>query len=256
LGLKAGDLIDVTNTTYAYTAKVFRITKIAEEDVDDGSIQLSITALEYSASVYDQTNLVYTARTTATGIVPKSSNTAVSALDASQYGNTPTVKAFVTDPIFITNDGTQSGTYAFDPSLTDQQFYDADSLEFVCAVDGSAQSVTLKYSGYYFLTYNANFGGTGATVINDWPATIRKQMRIRLYKNGELQNLGQQQVTTIPKGDDPWADLVCLGKFQAVAGDVITFKVGLKSDMKTTTSPPVLSAVWIIGELKFLGTTA
>ena len=81
LGLKAGDLIDVTNTIYGYTNKVFRITKISEEDMDDGSIQLSITALEYDANVYNTGSLIYTERTTATGIVPRSQNTALNTND-------------------------------------------------------------------------------------------------------------------------------------------------------------------------------
>ncbi|CAB4154832.1 hypothetical protein UFOVP645_33 [uncultured Caudovirales phage] len=81
LGLKAGDLIDVTNTIYGYTNKVFRITKISEEDMDDGSIQLSITALEYDANVYNTGSLVYTERTTATGVVPRSQNSALTTND-------------------------------------------------------------------------------------------------------------------------------------------------------------------------------
>jgi hypothetical protein len=81
LGLKAGDLIDVTNTIYGYTNKVFRITKISEEDMDDGSIQLSIVALEYDANVYNTGNLIYTERTTATGIVPRSQNAALNTND-------------------------------------------------------------------------------------------------------------------------------------------------------------------------------
>lgn len=81
LGLKAGDLIDVTNSVYGYTNKVFRVTKITEEDADDGSIQLSITALEYDATVYDSSGLIYSARTSNTGVVPKSMNTALTALD-------------------------------------------------------------------------------------------------------------------------------------------------------------------------------
>ena len=81
LGLKAGDLIDVTASAYGYTNKVFRITKLSEDDGDDGSIQVSITAIEYDASIYDDAGLVRTIREKKTGIIPKAQNTALSAKD-------------------------------------------------------------------------------------------------------------------------------------------------------------------------------
>jgi hypothetical protein len=53
LGLKAGDLIDVTSTLLGYTNKMFRIISINESDGSDGSLMMNITALEYDADVYD-----------------------------------------------------------------------------------------------------------------------------------------------------------------------------------------------------------
>ena len=81
LGLRAGDLIDVTAEMYGYTNKVFRITKITEDDKEDGTIELSITALEYDANVYDSSGLVRETRSTATGIIPKSANSAITNSD-------------------------------------------------------------------------------------------------------------------------------------------------------------------------------
>lgn len=72
IGLKAGDLISVTNSVYAYTNKVFRITKV-EEDDEEG-INLSITALEYDSNVYSTAGLIRTQRSKKTGIVPKGAN--------------------------------------------------------------------------------------------------------------------------------------------------------------------------------------
>ena len=57
IGLQGGDVITITNTPYGWDAKEFRIIRISEEDADDGSIVLSITALEYDESVYDYSNL-------------------------------------------------------------------------------------------------------------------------------------------------------------------------------------------------------
>jgi hypothetical protein len=72
LGLKAGDLIDVTASMYGYSAKVFRITKLEEDDSD--VLQLSITALEYDADVYSTADLNRKIRTKKTGITPKAAN--------------------------------------------------------------------------------------------------------------------------------------------------------------------------------------
>jgi hypothetical protein len=69
LGLKAGDLIDVTSALLGYTNKMFRIISINESDGTDGSLMLNITALEYDADVYDTTDLDRFARSNANGIV-------------------------------------------------------------------------------------------------------------------------------------------------------------------------------------------
>lgn len=68
LGLKAGDIIDVTSSVYGFTNKMFRIISLTESDQDDGSILVSITAQEYSDSVYSTDDLSRYTRTTSTGI--------------------------------------------------------------------------------------------------------------------------------------------------------------------------------------------
>jgi hypothetical protein len=77
IGLKAGDLIDITNSVYSYTSKVFRIIKVSEEDSDDGNFYLSISALEYDAAVYDTSGLIRTDRTVDNGIINQNNNAQV-----------------------------------------------------------------------------------------------------------------------------------------------------------------------------------
>lgn len=74
LGLKAGDLIDVTSTVYGFNAKMFRIITISEIDAPSGEIVLEITALEYDPSVYDTSGLVKVERTRTNGIKSKNVN--------------------------------------------------------------------------------------------------------------------------------------------------------------------------------------
>jgi hypothetical protein len=53
INLKPGDIIDVTDSRLSFSAKLFRITSIAEVMDDGGALSVDITALEYDASVYD-----------------------------------------------------------------------------------------------------------------------------------------------------------------------------------------------------------
>ena len=79
LGLKAGDLIDVTASMYGYSSKVFRVTRI--EEVDEEGISINITALEYSADVYSTAGLVAVEKTKKTGIQLKENNETLQDLD-------------------------------------------------------------------------------------------------------------------------------------------------------------------------------
>lgn len=91
VGLRAGDLISVTNTAYGFSSKVFRIISLQDEDTDDGNIVISITALEYDATVYSTAGLIRTLRERNNGIRNKNNNPILAALDqsglAKQLGN-------------------------------------------------------------------------------------------------------------------------------------------------------------------------
>jgi len=53
IDLNAGDLIDITNATWGWTNKVFRILTMREIDGDSGEIRIEISGLEYDAEVYN-----------------------------------------------------------------------------------------------------------------------------------------------------------------------------------------------------------
>lgn len=77
IGLKAGDVITVSNTALGFVNKPFRIVKLIQSD--DEVLSIGITAIEYDADVYSSAGLIRTERTKKTGIVPKAVNTAVTA---------------------------------------------------------------------------------------------------------------------------------------------------------------------------------
>jgi hypothetical protein len=69
IGLRAGQIIDVTNTLLGFASTLFRITEIRESDSPDRGIVLSITALLYDAEVYNESNLSQYILSTANGII-------------------------------------------------------------------------------------------------------------------------------------------------------------------------------------------
>ena len=84
LGLKAGDIIDVTADMYEFSSKLFRIVKL--EESDDEGIGVSITALEYSDTIYDDSALVRTERNKETGILLREQNDAIQLSDDIDQG--------------------------------------------------------------------------------------------------------------------------------------------------------------------------
>ena len=79
--VRAGDVVDITNSALDFTGKLFRVIQIEEEDEDDGNLIFSITAQEYDANIYDPTvgvnnssggtGLTYEYRSNFTGIKSK-----------------------------------------------------------------------------------------------------------------------------------------------------------------------------------------
>ena len=86
IGVKAGDLISITNTPYNFAASLFRVTSIEEVDNTNGSINLNITALAYDTGVYDYTNVSRQVRSPVTGITVKTANAAIQQSNANSLG--------------------------------------------------------------------------------------------------------------------------------------------------------------------------
>lgn len=67
--LKAGDIIDVTNSKLSFSSKLFRIISINEIQDDAGALLMDITALEYDSGVYSTADLYRYTRSDANGII-------------------------------------------------------------------------------------------------------------------------------------------------------------------------------------------
>jgi hypothetical protein len=68
LAINPGDVIRITNDYWGWSNKLFRVTQMVEEDRDDGSIVVNITAIEYSDDVYAYNSITRFDRSTSTGI--------------------------------------------------------------------------------------------------------------------------------------------------------------------------------------------
>lgn len=88
ISVKAGDIIDITNSVYNFTNKLFRVITVKEVDDESGNINIEIIALEYDATVYDESNLTKYTRTDNNGIVTLGNLVAPA---------TPTVTKYETD---------------------------------------------------------------------------------------------------------------------------------------------------------------
>lgn len=85
MGLKAGDIIDITESLYGFTNKLFRIITIEEND--DEELSLSITGLEYDADVYSTSGISISTRTRKTGIILASQNEEIQKSNDIDTGN-------------------------------------------------------------------------------------------------------------------------------------------------------------------------
>ena len=68
INVQAGDIIDITNDHYDWTAKLFRVVSIQEQQADDGALIIKYKCIEYDADVYDETALTRYLRTDRTDI--------------------------------------------------------------------------------------------------------------------------------------------------------------------------------------------
>ena len=52
-GIEAGDIVDVTNTTYGWNGKLFRVAEVREQMDDSFGLSVNLLCVEYNAQVYD-----------------------------------------------------------------------------------------------------------------------------------------------------------------------------------------------------------
>jgi hypothetical protein len=256
IGLKAGDIIDITSSVYGYTAKKFRITKVEEEDTE--GLAISITGLEYDENVYSTDGLIRKIREKKTGIIPKDNNDATIGQDVAS--RTTEVFSFTSGQITIRETA----------SLTDDALFNAFAITSNPSTNDTyfqGYQYLIPYTGTYRLDYFLNWGvdaeltAGGSFVV---PDTIRKRNGMYIQKNGIGQVLtGINTTTSILKGGDPNGDISVTGEFTATKGDIIRFFVQARTD-NGPNHPVIVAAgyggglyprsiIWTTGTLFFKG---
>jgi len=96
LDLAPGDVIDITNEYFDWTAKEFRIVEITQTDTEAGEIFVDIVAVEYSDDTYNYNDLTKLTRTVGNGIPAVKNNTNVQTVSDETVG-TQVGRALATD---------------------------------------------------------------------------------------------------------------------------------------------------------------
>jgi len=240
IGLKAGEIISITNAIYGWNGKLFRITSISEEDADDGNIVIDITALEYDSSVYSTGDLQITQRDQQTGIRADYLNSNIVSSN-----NNYLAKSVVT-PASISTLVTQGGFVVTAGSFTSNQIninkYTGTDYDFIATAFVNSGSefydlgniIIAPYTGNYTVEYIVNFSaffdydGAGSAIL---PNTSRKRIKPVVSRNGSFLDLGVPSITSVIKGSDPLLDLSTVGQFTATQDDQLGFYINIRQDL-------------------------
>jgi hypothetical protein len=287
LGLKAGDIITVTNSIYGYSSKPFRIVKVEEEDAE--VITVSITALEYDADVYNTSGLTRTPRDIKTGIIPKSANSVIKTIDDAAItavaggGLSPEDAATIAAEqaaLALANQSKSDaiGKIVYDGSAPGVsvlcKWFVVDALAVPQGSNPATNITTFPTSftnpfegnGQFLVNYEVNWGSN--TTIGPISG-CRKGSRARIKVNGSYVTLGLWAQT----GDlyEPlYTDHMVSGYFTAQKDDVITFAGGFGTNfgeqfrewvIEPSTGvlteyfwdPGTYAAVWLVVTLTYLG---
>jgi hypothetical protein len=66
--LEAGDIVTMTNSSYGWVAKLFRVSQIVEKFGDDGQITASLSLMEFNPQIYDDKSITQFTPSPNTGI--------------------------------------------------------------------------------------------------------------------------------------------------------------------------------------------
>jgi len=156
LSVAAGDVVKITNSVYGFNDALFRVTRVQEVEGDDGMIVAGITALQYDATVYSDTDLVDYNTPPITDIPLFGGSTALAAPSKPVVTDDPTAAQFIVSTTVDPNNypvnrvefyysTTSTGEFSA-LSLTVSNFNPGDTIT------SAVPYYTLVNGNYYFKT--------------------------------------------------------------------------------------------------------
>lgn len=164
--LQIGDVFNLTNGTYGFTNKLFRVIKLIKDESDTGELTIEVTGLAYDDAVYTVSNISTFIPTIGPGhsipdlgaIATPTAPTITSSTISSQPNITITAtipSGVVTDMEFwASSNGT---TYTFQGSTRN-----ANSGPFTTGATTSFKTIELQTATWYFKVRAANTQGTSS----------------------------------------------------------------------------------------------
>lgn len=153
LQVEAGDVVRITNSTYGFTQKPFRVTRMRETEGEDGTLLSEVTAIEYTATIYTDYTLTDMTFLGSSGIplaagstgLPPPSAPSTSSIYFNQFTLQTTIDnaSYPVDSVEFFYNTTSSGTFTYIAQTPSSgQFYAND------LVTGTITS--LPQGTYYF----------------------------------------------------------------------------------------------------------
>lgn len=154
----AGDVVSVTNSNYGWSNKLFRVVKVNEASLPDGSLGARLEMNEYNAQVYDDQTIAQFAPVPNSGLANVGFFSALSAPTVANANTIATVPHFdficqipatgrvVSITLFYTTSAT--------PSLSDWETWGFQNLPnsqpFLPSTNVTFADITLPFGTYYF----------------------------------------------------------------------------------------------------------
>jgi len=171
--VNAGDVVSVTNTDFGWSAKLFRVMKVNEASLPDGTLGAKLELNEYSADVYDDASITQYAPVANSNLASPAFFSALSAPTVSASYPSATIPSFDVTVTVPTTGRVTFGTlyYTTTPAVsTSWLVLDvANSVDNIPVVNGSTYTfanLTLPAATYYFTFTVGNETATSAKSTN------------------------------------------------------------------------------------------
>jgi hypothetical protein len=210
LSVAAGDVVKITNSVYGFNNALFRVTRVQEIEGDDGMIVAGITALQYDAEVYADTDLADYKTPGITDIPLFGGSTALAAPSKPVVTDDPTNAQFVVS------------------SIVDPNNYPVNRVEF-----------------YFSTTSTGDFAALSLTVSNFNPGdTITSPVSYYAFINGDYYFKTRVGSGNLLSDYSPVSDVFVFNNGNIISGGGVDNALNA-DNVQINNSPPLQGYRWV-----------